>query len=48
MKAHRKYLKEFLEDKIIGKPIPLYFHKRTVQWESEDAADPESWLVEKI
>jgi hypothetical protein len=29
IKAHRSFLKEFVEDVFNGQPIPLFFHQRT-------------------
>ena len=45
IKAPNKFLKTCEVDKWKGKPVPLFYHKRTAE---EEAADPESWLVEKI
>ncbi len=44
-KDTNKFLKACEVEQWVGKPIPVFYHKRTVE---EEAADPESWLVEKI
>ena len=43
--APRRFLKEYVEDKWNGRPVPLFFHKRTVV--DPDAA-PDEWIVDKI
>lgn len=45
MKAHRSFLKPYDEDKVMGRPTPLFFHKRTVP---DTEAQPDEWNVEKI
>ena len=45
IKAHRSFLKEYVEDVYNGQPIPLYFHQRT---EVDMGAAADEWLVDKV
>ena len=45
IKAHRIFLKPDLEDKVYGKPLEHFFHKRVVQ---DTEGFPDEWIVERI
>jgi hypothetical protein len=45
MKAHRSFLKKYLEPQVLGRGVPLYYFRRT---EKEEEAMPDEWEVEKI
>jgi hypothetical protein len=45
MKAHRSFLKEYIEPEVFGKGRPLYYFRRT---EKEEEALPDEWEVDKI
>jgi hypothetical protein len=45
IKAHRSFLKEFVEDKFNGEPIHLFYHQRT---EIDRGGEVDEWEVDKI
>ena len=45
MKAPRSMLKLYKQDTVIGKPMEMYYHRRT---EPVEEAMPDEWLVDKI
>ena len=45
MKAHRSFLKPFIEDIFNGQPIPLFYHQRT---EIDVEAEIDEWEVDKV
>lgn len=45
IKAHSTFLKPSLNKQFLGRPVPLFFHKRTVL---DPEAGEDEWLVERI
>ena len=45
MKAHRSFLKIYPYEDMIGEPLPMFYHQRTV---SDVEATPDEWVVERI
>ena len=42
--AHANFLKPYREDILVGKPVPLFYHRRTTL---DSKAQPNEWIVEK-
>ena len=43
--SHRSFLKYFIPDEVLGKSVPLFYHRRTVQ---DPEAAPDEWIVDEV
>ena len=43
--AHDSFLKLYFENEMVGEPIPLYYHQRTV---IDEDAQPDEWEVDEV